>query len=55
MMEDIGTVLGIGAGSTTKIKTDGPNKFKRYYNFKNPTEYISGFDELLKRKADYGL
>ena len=38
MMEDIGTVLGICAGNTNKIKTDGPNKFKRYYNFKNPTD-----------------
>ncbi len=55
MMEDIGTVLGLGAGSTTKIKTDGPNQFKRIYNYKNPTEYISGFDEIIRRKSDYGL
>ena len=55
MMEDIGTVLGIGAGSTSKIKTGGPNKFKRIYNYKNPTEYISGFDEIIRRKSDYGL
>ncbi|MFA7637350.1 MAG: coproporphyrinogen dehydrogenase HemZ, partial [Monoglobales bacterium] len=55
MMEDIGTVLGIGAGSVTKIKTDGVNKFKRVFNFKNPAEYISRFDGLLERKKDYGL
>lgn len=55
MMEDIGTVLGIGAGSTSKIISDGPNRFKRFYNFKNPTEYISGFDEVIGRKKDYGL
>ena len=55
MMEDMGTVVGIGAGSTTKLKTDGANKFRRVYNFKNPAEYISGFDKLMKRKADYGL
>ena len=55
MMEDMGSVLGIGAGSTSKIKTDGVNKFKRIYNYKNPTEYISGFDEIIRRKSDYGL
>ncbi len=55
MMEDIGTVLGVGAGSTTKLKVDDENKFRRIYNFKDPTEYISGFDELMKRKVDYTL
>lgn len=55
MMEDMGTVIGLGAGSVTKIKTDGENKFKRVFNYKDPAEYISGFDELMKRKVDYVL
>ena len=55
MMDDLGTVIGIGAGSVTKIKTEGENNFRRIYNFKNPTEYISMFDEVLKRKDDYDL
>ena len=55
MMEDLGTVVGIGAGSVSKIKTDGANKFKRVFNFKNPVEYVTGFDEILKRKETYGL
>ena len=55
MMEDMGTVIGIGAGSVTKLKTSGVNKFTRVYNYKDPTEYISGFDELIKRKVDYDL
>lgn len=55
MMEDIGTVIGLGAGSVTKLKTDGLNKFKRIFNYKNPIEYINGFDDIIKRKADYNL
>lgn len=55
MMEDIGSVIGLGAGSVTKIKTDGPNRFRRIFNFKNPVEYINGFDDIIKRKVDYNL
>ena len=55
MMEDMGTVIGLGAGSVTKIKTDGENKFKRVFNYKDPTEYISDFDKLIERKVDYAL
>lgn len=50
MMEDIGTVIGVGAGSVTKIRTEGANRFRRVYNFKNPSEYITDFDEILARK-----
>ena len=55
MMEDIGTVIGLGAGSVSKLKTDGPNKFRRVFNYKNPIEYINGFDDIIKRKEDYNL
>ncbi len=51
MMEEIHTVLAVGAGAVTKLKQpDGPY-IERIFNFKYPYEYNSRFDELLKRKS----
>ncbi len=55
MMEDMGTVLGLGAGSVSKIYYPEENRIERIFNFKNPDMYISRFDEILKRKDDYDL
>ena len=50
MMEEIHTVLAVGAGSVTKLKAPNSGYIERIFNFKYPYEYNSRFDELLERK-----
>lgn len=50
MMDDISSVAGLGAGAVTKLINDKTNYIERIYNYKDPWEYIKGFDEMLKRK-----
>lgn len=47
-MEETETILGLGAGAVTKLVS--PAGIDRVYNYKYPAEYISGFDEIIKRK-----
>lgn len=50
MMEEIHTVLSVGAGAVTKLKAPDSSYIERIFNFKYPYEYNSRFDELIKRK-----
>lgn len=50
MMEEIHTVLAVGAGAVTKLKAYGENYLERIFNYKYPYEYNSGFDTLMERK-----
>lgn len=53
IMEEQHTILSVGAGSTTKlVKMDeaGNTRMKREFNYKYPTEYINGFDQILLKK-----
>lgn len=50
MMEEIHTILSVGAGGVTKLKAPYENTIERIFNYKYPYEYISGFDEIIKRK-----
>ena len=50
MMEELHSVLSVGAGAVTKLKAPHGAEIERIYNFKYPYEYISRFDELLQRK-----
>ncbi len=50
MMDETHTVLAVGAGSVTRLKDPISGKIERIYNYKYPYEYISGFDNMLKRK-----
>ena len=54
MMEELHTVLAVGAGAVTRLKAPGENYIERIFNFKYPYEYNSRFDELLKRKQRVG-
>ena len=54
MMEELHTVLAVGAGAVTRLKTPGRNYIERIFNFKYPYEYNSRFDELLRRKQRIG-
>ncbi len=50
MMEECHTVLSVGAGAVIKLKSPHSNEIERIFNYKYPYEYISGFEEILKRK-----
>ncbi len=51
IMDETQTILGAGSSASTKLVTpDG--KISRERNYKFPYEYISRFDELMKRKGD---
>lgn len=49
MMDETHTVLACGASGVTKLKK-GENTIQRIFNYKYPYEYISNFDEILRRK-----
>ncbi len=50
IMDETHTILACGASAVTKLRKYGENYIERIYNFKYPYEYISRFDEQLKRK-----
>ena len=51
MMEETHTVLAVGAGAVTKLRSPFSNDLERIFNHKYPYEYIDRFEELLERKA----
>ena len=50
MMEEIHTVLAVGAGAVTKLKAPNDNLIERIFNYKYPYEYNTGFYTLVERK-----
>ncbi len=50
MMEECHTVLAVGAGAVIKLKSPEGPEIERIFNYKYPYEYISGFDEIVRRK-----
>ena len=50
MMEDMSTVIGLGAGAVSKVIDFSTNRIDRVYNFKDPWEYVKNFDRILNRK-----
>lgn len=50
IMEETHSILACGAGAVTKLRDVDSNYLERIFNFKYPYEYISRFDELLRRK-----
>lgn len=50
MMEEIHTVLGIGAGAVTKLVNPKNNQIERIFNPKYPYEYIDRFESLKNEK-----
>lgn len=49
IMEEVQTIIAVGAGGTTKIVDGG---LERYFNPKYPLEYIKHFDTVLHRKDE---
>jgi oxygen-independent coproporphyrinogen-3 oxidase len=52
IMEEVQTIIACGAGASTKIYEPETGKLTRIFNYKYPYEYISGFDEIKKRKQN---
>lgn len=53
IMEEKQMIIGIGAGSSTKIiDFDGGRKIEHVYNVKGIEEYIDRFDEMILRKKE---
>ena len=52
MMEECQSVFAAGAGAVTKLTWGDPSFLTRAFNFKYPYEYISRFEEILKKKDE---
>lgn len=50
IMEERETIIGVGAGSTTKIYNPREDSLKRIFNFKDLKSYIDRIDEVIDRK-----
>lgn len=51
IMDETHTILSCGAGAVTKMKQPNGDYLERVFNYKFPYEYISLFDEMIKRKG----
>ncbi len=50
MMEELCTVLAIGAGGVTKLVDATGQRIERIFNAKYPYEYIAGIDGIIEKK-----
>lgn len=50
IMDEVQTILAVGGGAVTKLRCNRTNTLERVFNYKYPFEYISNFEETLKRK-----
>ncbi len=49
-MEEVQTIIGCGAGTTTKRLFFKENRIERVENVKDVTLYIEKIDEMIERK-----
>lgn len=52
IMEELHTIIACGAGATGKLVDQKSGLINRIFNYKYPAEYISGFDNIIKRKGE---
>ena len=50
IMEEVQTIIALGAGGSTKLVDAKTGRLERVFNYKYPTEYLAGFDEIIRRK-----
>lgn len=53
MMEEKHTVIGCGAGTTTKVVIPGEDRVERLENIKNIQEYLPRYPEVLEKKERF--
>ena len=51
-MEEVQTILAVGAGGSTKLVDLKRYVFERVFNYKFPLEYNKHFDLMLKKKDE---
>ena len=49
-MEEIQTILAVGAGASSKLVDLKGGRLERIFNYKLPLEYIRSFDYMLEKK-----
>ncbi len=52
IMDEVHTIIALGAGAVTKLVSANTEDIHRIYNYKYPTEYISGFENIIERKRE---
>ncbi len=52
IMDELHTIIALGAGAVTKLKAPHSEHISRIYNYKYPTEYIKGFENIINRKRE---
>ena len=50
IMEEIQTILAVGAGASSKLVDLKGGRLERIFNYKLPLEYIRSFDYMLEKK-----
>lgn len=53
IMEEVQSILALGAGGSGKAVARNSERLERVFNFKAPYEYITRFDEILKKKDEF--
>ncbi len=52
IMEEIQTILAVGAGASSKLVDLKGKRLDRIFNYKHPLEYIKHFDIMLEKKKE---
>ena len=52
IMSEVHSIIALGAGAVTKLKAPHSDDIERIYNYKYPTEYLSGFENIINRKRE---
>ncbi len=52
IMEEIQTILAVGAGASSKLVDLRGKRLERIFNYKHPLEYIKHFDLMLEKKKE---
>lgn len=50
IMEEVQTILAVGAAGSTKLVNNATGKIERLFNYKFPYEYISRYDKMIEKK-----
>ncbi len=54
IMEEVQSILSVGAGGVTKLVFGQGAQIKRYFNDKVPLEYLRNFEKVRERKKEVG-
>ncbi|MBQ7070784.1 MAG: coproporphyrinogen dehydrogenase HemZ, partial [Ruminococcus sp.] len=52
IMEEVQTILAMGAGGSTKLVDTENARLERVFNYKFPLEYNKHFDLMIKKKDE---